>query len=249
MRKTAHHGYMETGKIRRRQIAFVKAAQEATGLDTTNMARRIGRAPSTLNRFIKPTASNCLSAPVIAALERLSGLSYSDFDDMSRERNATPLLMPSLEIPVIGEVQAGVWKMEFEIPLEEREFVSISHPGGPDVQYFGLRVVGDSMDLVYPPGTVLICVGRMEFWDDIRHGEHVIVQRRSRDSAECEYTVKELQRAPDGAFWLVPRSSNPAHQAPIRCEGWDHEQPQAGNGDIEVIGIVVGEYRWRHRPQ
>lgn len=246
--RNAHHTLMGQESLRQRQIAFVYACKDATGVDLTTLARRIGRAPSTLNRFVKPDWPHRLGSSTIALLEDAAGLSFADFDSASRESRSAALLTPSLNIPVVGEVQAGAWKMAYEAPQEEQELVVVSHPGGPDVQYFGLRVVGDSMDQIYPPGTVLICVRRMDFWGVIRHGDHVIVQRRSDIDDRSEYTVKEVQQDPAKDFWLVPRSTNPAHQA-LRVGGWDLEQSQAGNGDIEIIAVVVGEYRWRHRPQ
>jgi len=245
MRDFAHDHRMQNEAIRKRQIAFVKACQDVTGLDNTNLARRIGRAPSTLNRFVKPESKNCLSAPVVAALEQLSGLSYSDFD---HPQSQAPFWAPSVNIPVVGNVQAGVWTMGLELSQDEWETITIPRPDDTGSKYFGLRVVGDSMDLVYSPGSILICVRMIDFFDELLQGDHVIVQRRCSYSDECEYTVKELQKDKDGKFWLVPRSSNPAHQTSIPVTGgFDKEAPQAGNGDIEIIAVVVADYRRRRR--
>jgi phage repressor protein C with HTH and peptisase S24 domain len=100
---------------------------------------------------------------------------------------------------------------------------------------FGLVVAGDSMNLLYPPGTILECVNY--FGDEpIPNGKRVIVQRTKRDGT-VEATVKELVRDADGIEWLVPRSSNPVHQA------FRGDSPGPGIARVEIIAIVVASIR------
>lgn len=111
----------------------------------------------------------------------------------------------------------------------------VTFTGSPDVSApigdrFGLRVAGDSMNKVYPPGTVLECVRYNG--EPIRNHRRVIVQRK-RSSGEYETTVKEYVRSDDGAIWLAPRSTNPAHQA------FRGDLPDAGAEQVEIIAIVV----------
>lgn len=138
---------------------------------------------------------------------------------------------------VIGEVQAGVFKQAWQKERDEWE----AFTGRPDLiapiqERFGLRVAGDSMNLVYPEGTILECVyyhGR----EIIPSGKRVIVQR-VRSDGQVEATVKELMRNEDGAEWLVPRSTNPIYHA------FRGDQP--GENDIErveIIGVVVASTR------
>jgi len=101
-------------------------------------------------------------------------------------------------------------------------------------QRFGLRVVGDSMNEVYPPGTILDCISFDPFHSDgIANKKRVIVQRTRYDGG-IETTVKEYFRDDDGIEWLVPKSHNPAFQAPFRCD-----EPGEGIEQIAIIGIVV----------
>lgn len=141
------------------------------------------------------------------------------------------------QIFIQGEVVAGVFKRRMEYEQSDWE----AFTGAPDIdapasQRFGLRVVGDSMDLLYPPGTILECV---RYWgnEPIDNGKRVIVQR-TRDDGEVETTVKEYQLDADGVVWLVPRSSQPAFQAPIRCD-----LPEPGILCVEVVAIVVASIR------
>ncbi len=141
------------------------------------------------------------------------------------------------KIYVQGSVAAGVFTARMEYDESEWE----AFTGAPDIdaptgQRFGLRVEGDSMDLLYPPGTILECV---RYWgrDPILNGKRVIV-KRTRLDGEIETTVKEYQQTDDGIVWLVPRSSNPAFQAPIRCD-----RPEPGIARVEVIALVVASIR------
>jgi SOS-response transcriptional repressor LexA len=92
------------------------------------------------------------------------------------------------------------------------------------------------MNEVYPDGTILECVSFLADME-ITNGRRVIVRRR-RNGDEVEVTVKEYFRDESGVEWLVPRSRNPAFQAPIRA---DQQEPEVD--EVQVIGLVVGSYR------
>lgn len=141
-------------------------------------------------------------------------------------------------IPIQGVVAAGVFKERMEYDESEWEtFTGSPSVDAPIKQRFGLRVEGESMDLLYPPGTVLECV---RYWgnEPIPNGKRVIVQR-THENGTVETTVKEYREDGDGIIWLVPRSSHPAFQAPFRCD-----QPESGIADIRVIAIVIASTRY-----
>ena len=92
------------------------------------------------------------------------------------------------------------------------------------------------MNALYPPGTILECVSFLG-GVEIASGKRVIVERLRIDG-EREVTVKELYRDDDGIEWLVPRSNNPAFQAPVRAD-----QQDADIVEVRVIGVVVGSTR------
>lgn len=99
---------------------------------------------------------------------------------------------------------------------------------------FGLQVRGRSMDLHYPPGTVLICKELQHMSRDVRSRDHVIAIRRL--SGEIEATAKELVIDQDGNPWLWPRSSDPKHQQPIAA----HIDGAADDDTAEIYAVVVG---------
>ncbi|NDG48311.1 MAG: XRE family transcriptional regulator [Rhodospirillales bacterium] len=139
-------------------------------------------------------------------------------------------------IYVKGEVAAGMFKEAWEIDPDQWEvFTGRADVAAPIRERFGLRVVGESMDMVYPPGSILECVRYSG--QDITSGKRVIVQR-VRDDDRVETTVKEYIVDAAGVPWLVPRSSNPALQAPIRAD-----KPEPGIVTVEIFAIVVASIR------
>ena len=138
---------------------------------------------------------------------------------------------------VKGSVAAGVWLEAWEVPEDEWErFTGRSDVGAPLSRRFGLRVVGNSMDLVYPPGTVVECVS-YDGSAPVPSGKRVVVVRTKLDGT-VEATVKELVRDDEGAEWLVPRSSNPSFQA---FRGDRPDEPDIEK--IEIVGVIVASIR------
>lgn len=137
---------------------------------------------------------------------------------------------------VKGEVAAGIWREAFEWAEDEWQ----SFTGRADVtadreHRFGLRVIGASMNEVYPEGTIVECVsvfGRAE----IEPGKRVVILRTRADD-RVEATVKELQEDGEGRLWAVPRSSNPAFHAVSLTE------PEDGIVETRIIAVVVASYR------
>lgn len=146
-----------------------------------------------------------------------------------------PMLGPTLY--VIGEVQAGVFKTAWQRDQDDWEaFTGVPDLIAPANDLFGLKVVGDSMNLIYPEGTILECC-RYHGTEVIPTGKRVIVQRFCMDG-RVEATVKELARDEHGNEWLVPRSSNPGYM-PFR--GDVAESPDIVR--VEIVAIVVASIR------
>lgn len=120
------------------------------------------------------------------------------------------------EVLVSAEVAAGKWGEHFEWPPEDCFTVTFYGPEDrfPRLTKYGVQVVGDSMDKVFPEGTILECIKYIELGEDPRDGEYVIVHRRDKTGLyEC--TVKRFREDADGHKWLEPESTNPDFQAPI----------------------------------
>lgn len=141
------------------------------------------------------------------------------------------------QLYVKGEVVAGVWREAWELEPDEWEvFTGRADIAAPLRERFGLRVVGDSMNEIYPPGTIIECVA-YDGEEIIQTGKRVVVKRERLDGT-FETTVKELVRDPNGREWLRPRSTNPMFQA-FPADGPD--DPEITR--IEIIGLVVSSTR------
>jgi len=150
--------------------------------------------------------------------------------------------VPLSRIPVIGEVQAGEWSEANQFEGDDLEYMALEQHiterwGDRDVS--ALRVVGDSMDLVFPEGG---CVCFMSPYDITIEDEDYVVVQRIR-GGEYEATVKQIQIDKNsGVAYLVPKSSNPKWK-PIQMP-WPYmggSLPVSGQEieRVEIIGKVV----------
>jgi hypothetical protein len=153
-------------------------------------------------------------------------------------------LPPPRAVRVITRVQAGVWRESPELPGDERYDVFVPvDPAYANLQLVGAEVLGRSMDLVYPEGTVLICVNTVDLGDGWMpiSGDRVVARRVNREGM-YETTVKEFILDEQSRAWLVPRSSDPSLQAvPAELPLDADDEP------IRIVGLVIGSYRPERR--
>ena len=157
--------------------------------------------------------------------------------------NTTPnyLLNDELEtgkISVIGYVQAGLWQEAQQ--WEVSDFKPIYMP--VDEKYKGKRIYalevrGNSMNLLYPSGSCVICISvedYVEIAGQIESGKRVVVQRKNPLDGTIEATVKEYNKTKSGDF-LMPRSTDPSFM-PIRTD-------DGSAGEVKITGVVIGSFR------
>ena len=197
------------------------------GFTQATLAERLGVEQPTIQRWERGRRE-----PSLSQLVELAKVLEVEPSSLIDSEIATPV---GPRLFVKGLVAAGVWRDAFELPHDEWQ----SFTGRPDVQAdtqhrFGLRVLGDSMNEIYPPGTIVECVsvfGRAEALP----GKRVVVLR-TNDNNEVEATVKELVEQ-GGALWLVPRSTNPVH-TPFRLD-----QMEPGIQEVRIAAVVVSSVR------
>lgn len=138
----------------------------------------------------------------------------------------------SIRVTVRGVLQAGVWRESFELPPPDQFDVWI--PKRPDLEFEPLYagiVRGESMNRVYPDGTIVVMRRRVEGPHDLIPDKRYHVERQRPDgTVEC--TLKTVRRRADGSIWLVPESTDPAFQETIAVSS-----PK--DGHISFVGRVV----------
>jgi transcriptional regulator with XRE-family HTH domain len=205
----------------------MKHFRKQRGMTQAQFAEKLGVEQPTVQRWEAGKREPSIADLTSAAREL--GVPVSAFF----VENQSMAIGPTLYVK--GEVAAGVWKPAVEWPEDDWQ----TFTGRPDVsapvgQRFGLRVVGDSMNIPYPPGTIVECVSVFANAEP-QPGRRVIVIRED-DQGNFEATVKELVEQ-DGELWLVPRSTNPAHQ-PMRVG-----VPEPGIVETRIAAVVVSSYR------
>ncbi|WP_304273999.1 LexA family transcriptional regulator [Caulobacter segnis] len=152
-----------------------------------------------------------------------------------------PIKNIARRIPVVGDVQAGVWlEAVVRETYEVEEYLPIDVAGYESATLRAMRVVGPSMNKLYPPGRFVVLADPAEA--GIRNGDHVVVERR-KDSL-TEITLKEYVEEADGRVALWPRSDHPDYQEPFYLRTRD----EADQDGVKIIGVVVADYRRRDRP-
>jgi len=207
----------------------IRAARKASRMSQAELAMRIG-----------------VTQSVVSDWENGKLHSYTDHSDAIHRALKIPLdelrpgasFSPVTGIEVVGEVQAGVWRVATEFPEEDRAVIPVvGVPGYGGVKLVALKVVGSSMDLLYPDGSFVIVVSAAD--TDARHGDRVVVYRAKGELQEA--SIKEVRVEADGRVGLWPRSSSPEHQQPIYLSDDDQNGP-------EIAYVVVGRYSMEDRP-
>ncbi len=242
---------------------LVSSLVEQTGLSLTELAREAGVAASTLTRFmantgpdsdgsVKHTLSARTQMKLVEAAARIT-------KGKASLGTAFPSsLSPFDTIQVRGAVQAGVWRESIEWPHTDWQNLTVPRDGRfAYAERFGLVVRGESMNRLYPDGTIVIVVRFADLGRAPRPGERVVVLRRST-TGEYEATLKDYELDAKGRHVLWPRSTEPEFQEPIILtdapigDGLEAFPPLARAGSVElgdlesdivVAGLVVGSYR------
>lgn len=145
---------------------------------------------------------------------------------------------PIMTIPVVGYVQAGLWQEA--IQWEKSDFKPIYIPTDDRFngkKIYALEVRGNSMNLLYPPGSCVVCVRSEDYFEcigPIESGKKVVVERTNPLDNTIEATVKQYLKNEFGTF-LMPQSTDPSF-TPIRTD-------DGSSGETKITGVVIGSFR------
>ena len=225
-------GHNDPEQVQKRRRTALLAYMEAHNLNANGWAIEAGIRPTSIYNFINgysKSMDNETYAELAAVMNTTTAV-------LMGESDYSPAVGQAI---VIGRVQAGNWQKAVTfIDEADTSIVPCVLPPhiaskGTRAPVFGLSVKGDSMDQVFPEGSVLICLPLYEMRGPVKDGDYVIVHRINPDGL-FEATCKQY-RLVDGEMWLAPRSSNPSHM-PINGDN-------TGDGvQVEVAAIVFGHY-------
>lgn len=206
----------------------IRELRQDKGLTIEGLAELVGTTGATIQRL--ETGNRQLTQKWADKISQSLGVQVAELFG-----NILPINEHGL--PVLGEVQAGVWK-EADA-TDEQKYSNI--PIGPDPRYaganqFALLVRGESMNKVFQPGEFVVCVAWAQVGRGPRDGDLVVVERR-RDGL-VEATCKRI-KIQNKKLYLMPESNDPRWQNPIELE----LDGSFGNDEIVITALVVGRYQ------
>jgi transcriptional regulator with XRE-family HTH domain len=211
----------------------LREARKRVPLSQADLGERVGVAQSVVSDWERGELESWRD--YIEPLARALGVTPGFFSGATTIAGA---LSFANEIEVVGEVQGGTFKVAIEYSPEERHFLpAIPVPAYERVARRYLKVVGDSVNELYPDGTYVMVVSTAD--TDARPGDRVVVYARKGELSEA--TIKEVRVEADGRIALWPRSTHPDHKTPIYLTDEDQDGP-------EIAYVVVGSYRPENRP-
>lgn len=206
-----------------------------------DLARHLGLPRSRINEMIKGERE--IQTDEVGRVAAFLQLTESEV--LRRSEGAKTVVTPYQRVRIDRFVQGGYWCSDNVLPEDEIADIYLPPIEAPSSNIYGLRVKGNSMDQEYPDGSIVFCVPVEQLPRELEHGDHVVVERRNHD--EMEATVKELQQAADGTWWLVPRSTDPRHQSSIPLNSDVERYDDGSTPPLAITGIVVYDLRRRAR--
>lgn len=209
----------------------VRRLRTALGLNQSELAEMIGKAPQRIQSLEAGTIKNPRYLVRLAEVLKVTPqyLETGQVDPVNET-------LPVGKLRVEGIVEAGNFR-DITI-IEDDEYERETIPVAMDGRYsmfhqYALRVVGDSMNLLYPAGSYVTCVSWAEAGLEWKDGMIVHVERYRAGLVET--TIKALQLVNGRPKFLLPQSTNPKHK-PIEING---------DEDTEIIikGLVTGMWR------
>ncbi len=197
----------------------IKRLREAQNLTQQELAERVGYKTSSAINKIELGIRDVSQSKIIAfaqalgsSPEQLMGWDQKDVEDTP----GTFSYNPTHKIPLLGCVRAG-------LPLYADEniegYILTELNGG--AEYFGLRIVGDSMNAARIQDNDIVIVRKQ---DIVENGEIAIVLVGDSDA-----TVKKFIRT-GNIVYLIPLSTNPAHEV---------QEYDLRETNVKVLGKVV----------
>lgn len=168
------------------------------------------------------------------------GIEVSPIDLIVGDVSPATLQPSSRDIAVIGQVEGGAFREATEWAEDCRYPVAstIENPNYA-AKCFGLEVIGESMNKIYPAGTVVIVMPLEDYLNiprKLESGDNVVVYRKRAGLVEA--TIKEFVQKTKGQAELWPRSTAPEYQSPINIH-WPNGIHNTDVESVEIAAVVI----------
>ena len=209
----------------------IKQRREELGISAEELARRIGKAKTTIYRYelgyIEKMPTDVLKA--ISEVLRTTPaylMGWSDDPNGNSEPSNVYPVDSIVPLDELGTVRAGYGGCIDEIPTGKKVDIPVSMlKGRPSTDYFTLRVRGNSMYPKLIDGDTILCLR----CDSVDSGSLAVILYNSDDA-----TVKKVNYV-TGEDWLELVPANPEYETK-RLSGYELEQ-------CRIIGKVVNLIR------
>lgn len=125
-------------------------------------------------------------------------------------------IIPFKTIYIKGNIEASQWSHEIEWP--QSEWINFPVPENPyfkNFNSFALNINDDSINLLYPKGSIVIAVNFTDLKRNPENGECVVTIRYDKLTNCYEKTLKIVEIKDNGTILLWSRSNNPNFIEPI----------------------------------
>lgn len=216
----------------------IKSRLDALGLSESEASERAGLSRDAIRNMRRAVGSNRREGVSTRTLTALAPVLETTASWLLEGSFQDPYTTSTGHIPVVGSVQAGVWRElePFDSDDAHDTIPVLRSPAFHRSRQYALRVEGDSMNRVFSEGQFVIVASLADAGVDLADGDLVICEREKAGLREV--TVKRLRKL-DGRTALCPESTNPVHQ-PLFLDGDDGDE--IAPTTAFVSGIVIGRY-------
>lgn len=167
-------------------------------------------------------------------------------DEQEPPMSAVYRLGETLEVPVVGRVEAGAFRVQEPFDdVRPPTIVVARDKQFPKARMMAFEVVGDSMiDRDIHNGSIVIAIDFADTGLPLMDEMVVIVQRTMDSGHSLEWTIKEVKIERDHLA-LIPRSPNKRHKPIVVRPDFDPVTGAHADDGSEVKVLAVA--RWVHK--
>lgn len=216
--------------------AFLRNYRTLSKLTQGELAERLGVSQATISRWEKGQQEP--DRQQIDRLVKVIPEIQGEFEFYGGWNRQTPFA----PVSVTSAAEAGVWLQNPYWPDSDQYVVTVPANNLRREGIFGVEVRGPSANLLFPPGSILICQNLKNYDRALKPGAKVIVHTVN-SAGLTEVTVKQFDRDPEhpDIRWLWPRSTHPEFQSPVRIAdiGPEESLQPDGPGDLVFLRAIV----------